>query len=114
MMTPLKDSRFWLSLALVLSVGLLAGLALPRPVEAGDPLPVKKKDLPPALEGLQGDAAVTLFMDTSAGGRRRPAAKKMTILHAEMAARGYELVMMMPMNENNDTAGFWLTYRPAR
>ena len=84
-----------------------------RAVEAGDSIPIKKKDLPPALEGAEGDAAVTVWMDVSATGRRRPAARRLTELHALMAERGYELLMMMPMNENNDTAGFWVTYRPA-
>jgi hypothetical protein len=92
----------------------VAVLVVPQPLQAGDDIPIKKKDLPPAIDGATADAAITVWLDAAAGGRRRPAAKRLTQLHAEMAKRGYELVMMMPMNENNDTAGFWVTYRPAR
>ena len=109
-----KRPSLWM-LATALAVGaLLVTFSAPRAVEAKDDVPIKKKDLPPALEGRDAEAAVTVWMDVSATSRRRPAAKRLTQLHAEMAARGYELHMMMPMNENNDTAGFWVTYRPAR
>ena len=114
-MTQFLKSRTasW-SLAAVVCLSAVTLTISSRPLQAGDDIPIKKKDLPPVIEGVQAEAAVTVWLDFSVGNRRRPAAKKLTTLHAVMAERGYEFVQHVPLSENGDTAGMWVTYQPAR
>jgi hypothetical protein len=91
----------------------LVVLFVSQPLQAGDDVPMKK-NLPEELPGVEATAPVTVWLDSAPGTRKWPAANRMIWLRAEMASCGYKLHVMMPMNENGDTAGFWVTYRPAR
>ena len=55
--------------------------------------------------------AMTVFMDINKLTRKNLAAKKMTKIHAEFGAVGYELVGINPYTENGDLEGFFLSYR---
>ncbi|WP_223788482.1 hypothetical protein [Marinicella meishanensis] len=55
--------------------------------------------------------AMTVFMDVNKLTRKNLAAKKMTKIHAEFGAAGYELVGINPYTENGDLEGFFLSYK---
>ncbi len=55
--------------------------------------------------------AVTVFMDVNKLTRKNLAAKKMTKIHQEFAAFGYELVSVDLYTENGDLEGFFLSYK---
>lgn len=55
--------------------------------------------------------AMTVFMDINKLTRKNLAAKKMTKIHGEFAAAGYELVGINPYTENGDLEGFFLSYK---
>lgn len=69
---------------------------------------VKDRNLPEPIPGARGAVSHTMYMDR--GPEKVRAAKIMTQLHAEMAARGYTFADMEPYIENGDLEGWWLTY----
>jgi hypothetical protein len=59
----------------------------------------------------QNLVAVTIFVDVNQLTRKNLAAKKMTRLHNEFAAEGYELVSVDIYTENGDLEGFFVSYK---
>ncbi len=55
-------------------------------------------------------AGLTVYMDISVMGRKARAAKRMTELHREHFAKGWEVIDVEPYVENGDLQGFFITY----
>lgn len=58
----------------------------------------------------RGDAAVTVYVDSSWGRRRGGAARALTDCHRSFAAQRYRLVDIELFTENSDVEGFFASY----
>lgn len=90
-----KHAIYAVITAMLLIVGLFGNNAI-----AEDEVPV-------ATPG----AGITIYMDTSAIGRTRRAARNMTSLHAQYFEKGWIVIDVEPYVEDGDLEGFFITYR---
>jgi hypothetical protein len=86
---------------------LLAGGGLAGQAQAG-----AAEDCARAAEEARGrgDAAVTVYVDSSWGRRRGGAARALTDCHRAFSAKGYRLLDIELFTENSDVEGFFASY----
>jgi hypothetical protein len=102
-----------LSISLLVTVAVTAlALAVHLRVAQASDLGVDPKVLPAPIAGVELRPGVTLFV--AKGGGRRDAADRLTLVHAELARRGYVFVEVVPDVENGDLQGFFVSYAPAK
>ena len=70
-----------------------------------------KKTHPAEAARAKNLAAVTVYLDISAFGRKERAARRMTEMHQEFAHQNYVLVGVSPYTENGDLQGFFISYK---
>ena len=101
------DRYRWLPIAIAFVVGISLGAAQSFAGKTKDDSATATEDDSAVAMGRMGK---TVFVDVSAAGRKKKAAKRMTEQHEQFAQEGWTVINVAVYTENEDLEGFFVTY----